>query len=280
MRAHLHARRARVRGSERVRLSRGQGPRGAVARRRREADHLQDRPFQHHPGPELDRLRADSPAPAGGRLHHPDPPRPDLPGRQRPSRGRDPPPPRRVDQPIGLEQLALRRRAVLRRGRGEDDHEAAEGVRLSAEADRQPGPQPHDPQPDAGADAGLHGLPGGLRAEGVAGGARRSGRCTRSGWTWRPASSTRCSTCGRAPAGRVASRIPNDAENPYGGGPKRNQWVADRPGVLVATAGHLHPGGLHTDSEGCAQARQDRATCSARRPSTSSPRVRCRGTSP
>ena len=38
---------------------RGQGRRRAVARRRREADHLQDRPLQHHPGPELDRLRAD-----------------------------------------------------------------------------------------------------------------------------------------------------------------------------------------------------------------------------
>jgi plastocyanin len=40
---------------------------------------------------------------------------------------------------------------------------------------------------------------------------------------------------------------PDDAKNPYGGGPKRNQWVVDRPGVLVATAGHLHPGGLYTD---------------------------------
>ena len=33
----------------------------------------------------------------------------------------------------------------------------------------------------------------------------------------------------------------------YRGGQKKNQWVVDRPGVLVATAGHLHPGGLHTD---------------------------------
>jgi hypothetical protein len=40
---------------------------------------------------------------------------------------------------------------------------------------------------------------------------------------------------------------PNDARNPYRGGRKLNQWVVDRPGVLVATAGHLHPGGLHTD---------------------------------
>jgi plastocyanin len=40
---------------------------------------------------------------------------------------------------------------------------------------------------------------------------------------------------------------PDNARNPYGGGPKRNEWVVDKPGVLVATAGHLHPGGLHTD---------------------------------
>jgi plastocyanin len=40
---------------------------------------------------------------------------------------------------------------------------------------------------------------------------------------------------------------PDDAPNPYAGGPKKNQWVVDRPGVLVATAGHLHPGGLYTD---------------------------------
>jgi len=40
---------------------------------------------------------------------------------------------------------------------------------------------------------------------------------------------------------------PDEARNPYRGGPKRNRWVVDRPGVLVATAGHLHPGGLHTD---------------------------------
>jgi plastocyanin len=40
---------------------------------------------------------------------------------------------------------------------------------------------------------------------------------------------------------------PDEARNPYKGGPKRNEWIVDRPGVLVATAGHLHPGGLFTD---------------------------------
>ena len=40
---------------------------------------------------------------------------------------------------------------------------------------------------------------------------------------------------------------PNDQPAAYGGGSKRNEWVSDRDGVLVATAGHLHPGGKHTD---------------------------------
>jgi plastocyanin len=40
---------------------------------------------------------------------------------------------------------------------------------------------------------------------------------------------------------------PDDATNPYGSVPPKNQWTVDRDGVLLATAGHLHPGGLHTD---------------------------------
>src|SRR5439155_2977141 len=37
------------------------------------------------------------------------------------------------------------------------------------------------------------------------------------------------------------------APDPYGRGPKLNQWRVDRPGTIVAAAGHLHPGGLHVD---------------------------------
>jgi plastocyanin len=40
---------------------------------------------------------------------------------------------------------------------------------------------------------------------------------------------------------------PRDAPGAYGGGPARNQQVIRRDGVLVQTAGHLHPGGLWTD---------------------------------
>jgi len=40
---------------------------------------------------------------------------------------------------------------------------------------------------------------------------------------------------------------PRDAPNAYGGGFARNRRRIDRDGVLVQTAGHLHPGGLYTD---------------------------------
>ena len=40
---------------------------------------------------------------------------------------------------------------------------------------------------------------------------------------------------------------PRDAPDAYGGGPARNRQVVQRDGVLVQTAGHLHPGGLWTD---------------------------------
>jgi len=35
--------------------------------------------------------------------------------------------------------------------------------------------------------------------------------------------------------------------SPYGRGPRLNEWKVDRPGTLVAAAGHLHPGGLRVD---------------------------------
>ena len=45
----------------------------------------------------------------------------------------------------------------------------------------------------------------------------------------------------------VTYTYPDQATAPYGDGPDLNQWVADADGTLIATAGHLHPGGLHTD---------------------------------
>src|SRR4051812_14556212 len=42
---------------------------------------------------------------------------------------------------------------------------------------------------------------------------------------------------------------PDDVPDAYkaDGGRVRNQWVADKDGTMVVTAGHLHPGGLYTD---------------------------------
>jgi hypothetical protein len=40
---------------------------------------------------------------------------------------------------------------------------------------------------------------------------------------------------------------PDMAHNPYGGGAPLNQFTVDHPGTLVATAGHVHPGGLDDD---------------------------------
>jgi plastocyanin len=40
---------------------------------------------------------------------------------------------------------------------------------------------------------------------------------------------------------------PDQATDPYKGGPALNSWSVDRDMVLIGTAGHLHPGGLHDD---------------------------------
>ena len=92
-----------------------------------------------------------------------------------------------------------------------------------------------------------------------------------------------------------STRTRTGARNPYSGGSARNKWVVDRPGVLVGTAGHLHPGGLHTDMYAAPPRREDpavpqgatrragaatRLTCSAPSRSTSSRLGPCRGTLP
>jgi hypothetical protein len=70
---------------------------------------------------------------------------------------------------------------------------------------------------------------------------------------------------------------PDQQPNAYGGGPPLNEYTVDRPGTLVATAGHVHPGGLYTDLRlrraGAA------SSSSAPRPSTSATARPCPGTS-
>ena len=51
----------------------------------------------------------------------------------------------------------------------------------------------------------------------------------------------------RGSGGDGTITYPDDFPDPYGGGPRLNEWTADRDMTLVASAGHLHPGGLWTD---------------------------------
>jgi hypothetical protein len=72
--------------------------------------------------------------------------------------------------------------------------------------------------------------------------------------------------------------FPSDARHPYPGRP-RNETSIRRDGVLVATAGHVHPGGLHTDLWlQRAGARVRKAHCSRLR--TRRARRRCRRRAP
>jgi hypothetical protein len=41
--------------------------------------------------------------------------------------------------------------------------------------------------------------------------------------------------------------FPDEAKNPYGGGPSLNEFTVDHPGTLIGTAGHMHPGGLRDE---------------------------------
>jgi plastocyanin len=40
---------------------------------------------------------------------------------------------------------------------------------------------------------------------------------------------------------------PDEVPDPYAGGPRLNEWTADRDMTLIAAAGHLHPGGLSAE---------------------------------
>ena len=86
-----------------------------------------------------------------------------------------------------------------------------------------------------------------LRAEGLARRRAGSGRCGRSGWTCRAATSIRSSTSARAPAGRAASPIRTTPGTPT---------AAVRSGTSGSSTGRACwspppatciPGGLHTD---------------------------------
>ena len=111
------------------------------------------------------------------------------------------------------------------------------------DADDQLAHEPHDPQPHADGDGGLHHV----RARLHPGRARpRPPACTRSrrrGWT-RSAAPTPCSTPSAAGTAATAAS-PTRTRRRTPRGPTR--WVVPEDGALVGAAGHLHPGGLYTD---------------------------------
>ena len=105
----------------------------------------------------------------------------------------------------------------------------------------------------------------------------------------RPASIP-CSTCSRAAGTTASTRTPTRPTTPTRRRRPRTSGRSTRDTVLIATAGHLHPGGLHDDLFARAPGPRPpprpsrpstvtRRTSSGPTPSTTSPRERCRGTS-
>ena len=245
MRAHLDTRRARIRVAACAGGAGGQGGRRAVAGRRGEAAHVPGRPIRRRSGPELDQLQADHREPqVDGYITRI---RPDLTYMN----GSVP----RVDV-IHLHHgvwLNMSRQdatarpagAVLRCRRGEDDACSCRRATATAQGDRQLAPERHDPQPHAEADAGVHDLTRSTSSRRLGGRARDQARAPDlDGRAERPRLSGVQRAEGHRREGRVhLSRRPR---TPTAAASKKNQWIVDRPGVLVATAGHVHPGGLHT----------------------------------
>ena len=55
------------------------------------------------------------------------------------------------------------------------------------------------------------------------------------------------STCCAAAAQNGKFTFPDQATNPYRGARQLNEWKLPYDATLVATAGHIHPGGLYDD---------------------------------
>jgi plastocyanin len=72
---------------------------------------------------------------------------------------------------------------------------------------------------------------------------------------------------------------PADEPRAYAGRARPNEWVVDRDGVIVSTAGHLHPGGLYNDLFLRRRGARIRKTrCAGRAPARA--RRRCRRNAP
>ena len=137
--------------------------------------------------------------------------------------------------------------AVLRGRRGEDDPQVPRRLRLRVQGDRPLAPRLHAAQPHVEARTGVDHVRHRLHPRDIAGREAHRRPRTRSGWTFRTARRTRCSTC-RGAAGTTASTpIPTTRRIPTAPVPAKNVWTVDQDGTLLGTAGHVHPGGLRDD---------------------------------
>ena len=85
----------------------------------------------------------------------------------------------------------------------------------------------------------------------------------------------------RGQRARTAStRIPTTRRTPTAAAPTKNEWTVDQPTACSsATAGHVHPGGLHTDLKRATRGGKTRATVPVASRTTTSRPAPSRGTS-
>ena len=195
-------------------------------------------PVRIAPGQNTISLDDDNLLPAGPVLDHLVQAQPHLRRRQGAARRRHPSAPRGLDRG---------RPADVGRRRGEDRGARAQGLRLALSHVGPLAAQPHDPQPHAGGDPGLHHLGDGLHPARHEGGTRDEGG---QGAMGRRDGGQRLSGVrrhrGHGP--RRARHLPRRRSQRLRRR-RRAQPVARRShdATLVGTAGHLHPGGLWTD---------------------------------
>ena len=173
--------------------------------------------------------------------------------------------------------VGSRRSPDVGRRRGEDRRARAQGLRLALPHDGPLAAQPHDPQPHAGGDAGLHHLGDGLhpaRRQGGAGDARGQDAVARRRWAAAP---TRCSTPSRARATTGASPSPTTSPTPTAAA-SRATSLARRPRRDARRHRRATCTRAACGPTSSSRAPGARSRSSARARTTTSPPARCPGT--
>ena len=118
-------------------------------------------------------------------------------------------------------------------------YEFPRGLRLPGRRQGPVGPELHDPQPDRASRRRSTSTTTSTSSRRPRPPRRASRPCTRSGWTSRTTTSTRCSTSSATAAGNGKFTFPDMAKHPYGRpGPEPaqplNEFTVDHPGTLSA----------------------------------------------